>query len=450
MLFYQNWAIIAAKRIILKPVFTKNEVLKYHEYPRAGKTAIKLTKPVENAKELSIAYSPGVALPCLEIERDKNLAYRYTNRANLVAVISDATAVLGLGKLRPEASKPVMEGKAVLFKKFAFIDAFDIELNVREVDDIVKVISAMTPTFGGINLEDISAPRCFEIERRLQEICDIPVFHDDQHGTAIISAAAIINGLSMVGKRLQDVKIVIIGAGAAGIAAARMYDYLGAKNIILVDSKGPVTRHRKDLNPYKADWAVSEDIKTLAEALKGADVVIGNSKADIIDEDMVKSLAKDALLFTLANPDPEIKPQRAKAVRDDLIIATGRSDYPNQVNNVLGFPFIFRGALDIRASKINMEMKKAAVYALANLAKKEVPSYVKRAYKNADISYGREYILPKPFDRRVFVDVSVAVAKAGIKSGVSRLGIEDEKSWIEGYKKHLVEMLKEEEGIDYF
>lgn len=432
-----------------KPTFTKEEALEYHAKPVPGKIAIEVTKPVKDVKDLSIAYSPGVAIPCIEIDKDENLAYEYTNKANLVAVVSDSTAVLGLGTLKPVAGKPVMEGKAVLFKKFAFIDSFDIELQVHEIDEIVDAVYAMAPTFGGVNLEDIKAPKCFDIEKKLQEKCDIPIFHDDQHGTAIISAAGLLNGCKLTGKKFEDLKIVILGAGAAGLAAAEMYKAMGAKNIILVDSKGPVTKYRTDLNKYKQPYAIDEDLKTLADAMKGADAVIGNSVANNITQEMVKTLAPNAFLFVLANPDPEIKPELAKEVRDDLIIATGRSDYPNQINNVLGFPFIFRGALDVRAKAVNMEMKIAACHALANLAEKEVPQYVKDAYGGIDLKFGPEYILPKPFDRRVFVDVSLAVAKAAIESGVARIKVDNIEEWEKQYKEHLIKMLKEKEGIDY-
>ncbi len=432
-----------------KPVFTKEEALEYHAKPVPGKIAIEVTKPVRNSRDLSIAYTPGVAIPCLEIDKDENLAYEYTNKANLVAVVSDSTAVLGLGTLKPVAGKPVMEGKSVLFKKFAFIDAFDIELKVHEIDEIVNVVEAISPTFGGINLEDIKAPKCFDIEKLSQEKCDIPIFHDDQHGTAIISGAAILNGCELTGKKLDEIKVVIIGAGAAGLAAAEMYKALGIKNIIITDSKGAITNKRTDLNKYKQPWAVDEDIVTLADALKGADVVVGNSVANCITQDMVKTLAPNAMLFVMANPDPEIKPELALEVRDDLIIGTGRSDYPNQINNVLGFPFIFRGALDTHAKAVNMEMKIAACHALADLAKKKVPQYVKDAYAGENLEFGPKYILPKPFDRRVFVDESVAVARAAIESGVARIKVDDIDKWIEGYKQHLIKMLKEKEGIDY-
>ena len=432
-----------------KPTFTNEEALEYHAKPVPGKIAIEVTKPVRDSRDLSIAYTPGVAVPCLEIDKDENLAYEYTNKANLVAVVSDSTAVLGLGTLKPVAGKPVMEGKSVLFKKFAFIDAFDIELKVHEIDEIVNIVEAISPTFGGINLEDIKAPKCFDIEKLSQAKCDIPVFHDDQHGTAIISGAAILNGCELSGKKLDEIKVVIIGAGAAGLAAAEMYKALGIKNIIVTDSKGAITTKRTDLNKYKQPWAVDEDIVTLADALNGADAIVGNSAANCITQDMVKTLAPNAMLFVMANPDPEIKPELALEVRDDLIIGTGRSDYPNQINNVLGFPFIFRGALDTHSKAVNMEMKIAACHALAELAKKPVPQYVKEAYKGENLEFGPNYILPKPFDRRVFVDESVAVARAAIESGVARIKVDNVDKWVEGYKQHLINMLKEKEGIDY-
>ncbi|WP_024791704.1 malic enzyme-like NAD(P)-binding protein [Lebetimonas sp. JS138] len=433
-----------------RPTFTREEALEYHAKPVPGKIAIEVTKPVKDSKDLSIAYTPGVAIPCLEIDKDENLAYEYTNKANLVAVISDSTAVLGLGTLKPVAGKPVMEGKSVLFKKFAFVDAFDIELQVHDIDEIVNVSWAMAPTFGGINLEDIKAPKCFDIEKKLQEKCDIPIFHDDQHGTAIISGAAIINGAKLTGKKLEELRVVIIGAGAAGLAAAEMYKALGIKNIVVTDSKGAITTKRTDLNKYKQPWAVDEDIETLADAMKGADVIVGNSVANCITQDMVKTLNPNAMLFVMANPDPEIKPELALEVRDDLIIGTGRSDYPNQINNVLGFPYIFRGALDTHAKAVNMEMKIAACHALANLAQKPVPQYVKDAYNGADLKFSKSYILPKPFDRRVFVDESVAVARAALETGVARIKVDNIDKWVEGYKNHLINMLKEKEGIDYY
>ncbi len=427
----------------MKPI-TKEECLEYHAKPIPGKISVEVTKPVRDARDLSIAYSPGVAEPCLEIEKNPDLAYDYTTKGNLVAVISNGTAVLGLGNIGALAGKPVMEGKGVLFKKFAHVNSFDLEVDELDVDAMVKFVKQVSPTFGGINLEDIKAPECFDIEKRAQEICDIPIFHDDQHGTAIISAAAILNGCEISGKKIEDLKIVVIGAGAAGLAACEMYKALGAKTMIVTDSKGPITTKRTDLNRYKQPWAVDMDIETLADAMVDADVIVGNSVANCITQDMVKTLAPNAMLFVMANPDPEIKPELALEVRPDLMFGTGRSDYPNQVNNVLGFPYIFRGALDVRAKAVNMEMKLAACHALAEIAKKPVPQYVKDAYNGADLKFGKDYILPKPFDRRVFVDVSAAVAKAAIDSGVARLNID-----INEYKQHLINELKEKEGIDY-
>ena len=427
----------------MKPI-TKEECLEYHAKPIPGKISVEVTKPVRDARDLSIAYSPGVAEPCLEIEKNPDLAYEYTTKGNLVAVISNGTAVLGLGDIGALAGKPVMEGKGVLFKKFAHVNSFDLEVDITDVDEFVKFVKQVSPTFGGINLEDIKAPQCFDIEKKAQEICDIPIFHDDQHGTAIISAAAILNGCEIGNKKIEDLKIVVIGAGAAGLAACEMYVALGAKNIIVTDSKGPITTKRNDLNKYKQPWAVDMDISTLAEAMVDADVIVGNSVANCITQDMVKTLAPNAMLFVMANPDPEIKPELALEVRDDLMIGTGRSDYPNQINNVLGFPYIFRGALDVRAKAVNMEMKIAACHALAELAKKDVPQYVKDAYNGADLKFSKEYILPKPFDRRVFVDVSTAVAKAAMDSGVARINVD-----IDEYKQKLINELKEKEGINY-
>ncbi len=422
----------------------REKSLKYHSMPTAGKVEICVTKPVENAMDLALAYSPGVAEPCLEIQKDANLAYDYTSKGNLVAVISNGTAVLGLGDIGALAGKPVMEGKGVLFKKFAHINSFDLEVDLHDVDKMVEFVKAVSPTFGGINLEDIKAPECFEIETKAQEICDIPIFHDDQHGTAIISAAGVLNGCEITGKKIEDIKIVIIGAGAAGLSAAKMYQALGAKHIIVCDSKGAITTKRGDLNKYKQPWATDEDVTTLADALVGADAVIGNSKADSITQEMVKTLAPNAMLFVMANPNPEIKPEDALAVRDDLIIGTGRSDYPNQINNVLGFPFVFRGALDVRATAVNMEMKIAACHALAEITKKPVPQYILDTYKLESLAFGKEYVLPKPFDRRVFVDLSVAVANAAMQSGVARLHID-----IEAYKQSLIAILQEKEGMSY-
>jgi len=409
---------------------TTKEVLEYHDN---GKICIEISKSCESQRELSIAYTPGVAIPCLEIAKDKNLSFEYTNRANLVAVVSDGTAVLGLGDIGPEASKPVMEGKSVLFKKFANVDAFDIELGVHTIDEIVATCKAIAPTFGGINLEDISAPRCFEIERRLKEELDIPVFHDDQHGTAIITTAGLMNVLELKGKKVEQIKILINGAGAAGIACAKMYRSLGVKHIIMCDSKGVISKERTDLNDYKADFAVETQEKTLEDAIVGADMFLGLSVAGALTKEMVAKMAPDPVIFALANPVPEILPEEVKEVRGDAIIATGRSDYPNQTNNVLGFPFIFRGALDVRARKITEEMKMAAAKALADLAKEPVPYYVKAAYHTEDIEYGKDHIIPLPFNKEVLIWVSSAVAQTAFEEGVARVDSYDH----EAYKEHL-------------
>ncbi len=397
---------------------TKEEVLRYHE---GGKIGIEITKPCDTARDLSMAYTPGVAEPCLEIERDPSKAYSYTNRANLVAVITNGTAVLGLGDIGALASKPVMEGKSVLFKKFAGVDAFDIEIDERDPEKFIAVCKALEPTFGGINLEDIKAPECFEIEERLKKETAIPVMHDDQHGTAIITTAGLINALELTGKDIAKMKIVVIGAGAAGIACARMYRLLGAKRIVMIDSKGVVHTERDDLNRYKAEFAIDTDERTLEEAMRGADMVLGLSKAGLLSRDMVASMAPDPIIFALANPVPEILPEEAAEVRSDVMMGTGRSDYPNQVNNVLGFPFIFRGALDVRATAITEGMKMAAARALADLAKEPVPQYVKDAYGGMDLKFGPDYLIPKPFDKRVLLWESAAVARAAYEEGVAQV-----------------------------
>jgi len=409
---------------------TKEKVLTYH---KQGKIGIDLTKPCDSQYELSLAYTPGVAIPCLEIAKDENLSFEYTNRANLVAVISDGTAVLGLGDIGPYASKPVMEGKSVLFKKFANVDAFDIELDVHTVEEIVATCKAIAPTFGGINLEDISAPRCFEIERILKEELDIPVFHDDQHGTAIITTAGLMNVLELTGKKAEHIKIVVNGAGAAGISCAKMYRKLGVGNIIMCDSKGVISTSRTDLNKYKKEFAIDTDAKTLDDAIEGADMFLGLSVAGALSKKMVAKMAPEPVIFALANPTPEILPEEIREVRDDVIIATGRSDYPNQTNNVLGFPFIFRGALDVRAKKITEGMKMAAAYALAALAKEPVPYYVKAAYHNDHIEYGKEHIIPLPFNKEALIWVASAVAKTAFEEGVARVDSYDD----EAYKEHL-------------
>jgi len=415
---------------VLMAKLSDEEVLIYH---KNGKIGIDVTKPCNSQHELSLAYTPGVAIPCLEIQKDENLAYEYTNKSNLVAVISDGTAVLGLGNIGAMASKPVMEGKSVLFKKFAKVDAFDIELDVHSIEEIVATCKAIAPTFGGINLEDISAPRCFEIEEILKEELDIPVFHDDQHGTAIITTAGLMNVLELTGKKVEEIKIVVNGAGAAGISCAKMYKKLGVKNIVVCDSKGVISTSREDLNKYKKPFAIKTEATTLGEAIVGADMFLGLSVAGALTKDMVKTMAKEPVIFALANPVPEILPHEIKEVRDDAIIATGRSDYPNQTNNVLGFPFIFRGALDVRAKKITENMKMSASVALANLAKEPVPYYVKAAYHNDDIKYGKEHIIPLPFNKEALIWVASAVAKTAFEDGVARVDSYDD----EAYKEHL-------------
>jgi len=409
---------------------TKEKVLKYH---KNGKIGIEITKSCDSQHELSMAYTPGVAMPCLEIAKDENLSFKYTNRANLVAVVSDGTAVLGLGDIGPLASKPVMEGKAVLFKKFANVDAFDIELDVHSVEEIVATCKAIAPTFGGINLEDISAPRCFEIERILKQELDIPVFHDDQHGTAIITTAGLINALELTGKKVDEIKIVVNGAGAAGISCANMYKDLGVRNIIMCDSKGVINTNRTDLNKYKIPFAIETSADRLYDAIKGADMFLGLSVAGALTKEMVATMAAEPIIFALANPVPEILPDEIRQVRSDAIIATGRSDYPNQTNNVLGFPFIFRGALDVHAKKITEGMKMAAAKALAALAKEPVPYYVKAAYHNDNIVYGKEHIIPLPFNKEALIWVASAVAKTAYEEGVARVDSFDD----EAYREHL-------------
>lgn len=405
----------------------KLEALEYHSEGRAGKIEVRPTKPYSSQRDLSLAYSPGVAEPCLKISENKDDVYKYTAKGNLVAVISNGTAVLGLGDIGPEASKPVMEGKGLLFKIFADIDVFDIELDCTDIDHFVSTVKAIAPTFGGINLEDIKAPECFEIETRLKEELDIPVMHDDQHGTAIISSAALINALELAGKDIKDVQIVVNGAGASAMACIRLYRALGAKleNIVMLDSKGVIRSDRADLNVYKKEFATHRDLKELDDAIIGADVFLGLSKGGILKKDMIKKMAENPIVFALANPDPEIAYKDAMQSRKDIILATGRSDHPNQVNNVLGFPFIFRGALDVRATSINEEMKLAAVYAIAKLAKESVPEEVNEAYDSRNLSFGRDFIIPKPLDPRLLMAVAPAVAKAAMKSGVAQKPIED-------------------------
>ncbi len=419
---------------------TKEAALLYHSQGKPGKIEVVPTKPYSTQRDLSLAYSPGVAEPCLEIEKDPQNAYKYTAKGNLVAVISNGTAVLGLGDIGALSGKPVMEGKGLLFKIYAGIDVFDIELDEKDPEKFIAAVKAIAPTFGGINLEDIKAPECFEIERRLKEELDIPVMHDDQHGTAIISSAGLLNALEVCGKKIEEVKIVVNGAGASAVSCTKLYVSLGARleNIVMVDSKGVINKNRTDLNEQKQYFATDRtDIHTLEDAIKGADMFLGLSKGNVLSKDMVKSMAPSPIVFALANPDPEITYEDAMASRPDVIMATGRSDYPNQINNVIGFPYIFRGALDTQAKAINEEMKIAAVYAIAGLAKQPVPDVVNEAYKVNNLSFGPEYIIPKPVDPRLITEVSMAVAQAAIKSGVARKTIQD---WDE-YQVHLRELM---------
>lgn len=416
------------------------QALEYHKSYPHGKISIKPTKPLRGVKDLALAYSPGVAIPCLEIEKNPHTIYDYTSKGNLVAVISNGTAVLGLGDIGPAASKPVMEGKAILFKSLSGVDSYDIEISNNNIDEIVNIISSISITFGGINLEDIKAPECFEIERRLIELCDIPVMHDDQHGTAIVSSAGLLNGAEVAGKAIEDIKLVVNGAGAAAIACASLYIDLGVKidNIVMCDSKGVIRVDIEGLSNEKKRFATSRDIYTLAEAVQGADMFLGLSKRDVLTEEMLLSMAENPIVFALSNPNPEIAYDTAKACRKDIIFATGRSDYPNQINNVLGFPYIFRGALDTRSKKINMEMKIAAVKAIADLAKEPMTDRLKKIYCIDDIRFGPDYIIPEPLDRRLLIDVSVAVAKAAIESGVATKSIDN---W-EEYKLFLNSLVK--------
>lgn len=405
----------------------REDALRYHEQGQPGKIEVVPTKVLSSQLDLALAYSPGVAEPCKEIHADVSNVYKYTAKGNLVAVISNGTAVLGLGNIGPEASKPVMEGKGVLFKKFAGIDVFDIEINETDPDEFIKIVKSLEPTFGGINLEDIKAPECFKIETELRAKMNIPVMHDDQHGTAIISAAALLNACEITGKKISDVKLVVNGAGAAAISCTKLYFELGLKkeNLVMCDSKGVIRKDSPNLDATKAEFATSRDIKTLQEAIKGADVFVGLSKADVLKPEDILAMAKDPVVFALANPNPEIEYHVAKKTREDLIMATGRSDHPNQVNNVLGFPYIFRGALDVRATEINEAMKLAAVYALANLAKEPVPDMVFKAYGTDNIQFGREYLIPKPLDPRLITTIAPAVAKAAMESGQATAPITD-------------------------
>lgn len=425
---------------------TKEQALEYHRYPRPGKIEVIPTKPYSTQNDLALAYSPGVAYPCLEIQEHPQDAYKYTDKGNLVAVISNGTAVLGLGDIGPLAGKPVMEGKGLLFKIFAGIDCFDIEVNEKDPEKFISIVKAISPTFGGINLEDIKAPECFEIEKRLKEECDIPVMHDDQHGTAIISAAGLLNALEIQGKKIEDIRLVVNGAGAAAVSCTRLYIALGVRkeNVVMCDSKGVLNHNRKGLNPQKLEFATDRDITTLAEAMKGADVFLGLSVKDVVTPEMVRSMAPKPIVFALANPEPEISYEKAMESRPDLIFATGRSDYPNQINNVLGFPYIFRGALDCGASVINETMKIYAVRAIAALAKEPVPSVVNAAYNKINLKFGPEYILPTPLDPRLLTTVAPAVACGAMDSGVAQRPITDWEEYderlrrLKGYDKKLM------------
>lgn len=425
---------------------TKEAALLYHSQGKPGKIEVVPTKPYQTQRDLSLAYSPGVAEPCLEIQKSPETAYDYTAKGNLVAVISNGTAVLGLGDIDAMSGKPVMEGKGLLFKIYAGIDVFDIEVNEKDPDKFIEAVKAIAPTFGGINLEDIKAPECFKIEQRLKEELDIPVMHDDQHGTAIISSAGLINALEVAGKKIEDVKIVVNGAGASAVSCTKLYVSLGARleNIVMLDSKGVISKQRTDLNEQKKYFATDRtDVHTLEEAIKGADVFLGLSKGNVLTQDMVRSMTDHPIVFALANPTPEISYEDAMASRPDVLMSTGRSDYPNQINNVIGFPYIFRGALDTRATAINEEMKLAAVRAIAGLAKKPVPDVVNEAYHVNNLTFGPEYFIPKPVDPRLITEVSMAVAKAAMESGVARKQITD---W-EAYKNHLRELMGQENKL---
>ncbi len=412
----------------------KEEALSYHNGNSPGKFEIKPKKPFKSQRDLSLAYTPGVAFPCLEIQKDPVKSYDYTIRSNLVGVITNGTAVLGLGDIGSLASKPVMEGKALLFKKFAGIDVFDIEIDEKDPDKFCEVVKKISPTFGAINLEDIKAPECFYIEKKLKEELDIPVMHDDQHGTAIVSAAALLNAIDITGKDISQIKLVINGAGAAAIACGRLYRKLGVKNIIMLDSKGVITKTRNNLPDHKREFATDQNITSLKEAVYGADVFVGLSKGNILSKNMVLSMNEEPIIFALANPTPEIFPEDVFSVRDDAVVATGRSDYPNQINNVIAFPFIFRGALDTRSKSINDQMILSAVRGIADLAKKEVPEEIKEIYET-DLKFGRDYIIPKPFDHRLLEEVSVKVAEASLRSGVARVKDFDLDIYRENLKK---------------
>ncbi|MEE1087624.1 MAG: phosphate acyltransferase, partial [Bacteroidaceae bacterium] len=419
---------------------------RYHSQGKPGKIEVVPTKPYRTQSDLSLAYSPGVAEPCLEIEKNPQDAYKYTAKGNLVAVISNGTAVLGLGDIGAMAGKPVMEGKGLLFKIYGGIDVFDIEVNEKDPDKFIEAVKAIAPTFGGINLEDIKAPECFEIERRLKEELDIPVMHDDQHGTAIISSAGLLNALQVAGKKIEDVKIVVNGAGAAAISCTKLYEALGAthENIVMLDSKGVISASRSDLNETKRYFATArEDVHTLEEAVRGADVFLGLSKGNVLTQDMIRSMADHPIVFALANPVPEISYEDAMSARPDVLMSTGRSDYPNQINNVIGFPYIFRGALDVAATAINEEMKLAAVHAIADLAKLPVPDVVNEAYQVNNFTFGPDYFIPKPVDPRLITEVSMAVARAAMESGVAQKPI---TNWDE-YRQHLKELMGQESKL---
>ena len=421
------------------PKVTKEDALLYHSRGRHGKVEVIPTKPYCTQYDLSLAYTPGVAYPCLEIEKTPDDVYNYTAKGNLVAVISNGTAVLGLGDIGAMAGKPVMEGKGLLFKVFADIDVFDIEVDEKDPDKLVEICARIAPTFGGINLEDIKAPECFEVESKLKSMLDIPVFHDDQHGTAIISGAGLLNSLEITGRKIENLKLVVCGAGAAAISCSRLYMSLGVRkeNIVMVDSKGVINRKRNDLNKYKQEFITDRNIDTLADAVKGADLFLGLSIANMMSKEMLASMADNPIVFAMANPNPEITYEDAMATRTDLIFATGRSDYPNQINNVLGFPYIFRGALDVRATTINEEMKLAASKAIAVLAKEPVPDSVLKAYNVENISFGKEYIIPKPLDPRLISCVASCVAKAAIDTGVARRPISDWEEYRTSLDKRL-------------
>ena len=418
---------------------TREDALNYHSMGRPGKIEVIPTKPHSSQRDLSLAYSPGVADPCLAIQDNLEDAYKYTAKGNLVAVMSNGTAVLGLGDIGALAGKPVMEGKGLLFKIFADVDVFDIEIDRKDIDQFIEVAKAIAPTFGGINLEDIKAPECFEIETRLKEELDIPVFHDDQHGTAIISSAGLLNALELVDKKIDELKVVVNGAGASASSCARLYIALGVlpENILMLDSRGVLNTRREGLNKYKKEFVQETDADTLEDAIKDADVFLGLSVADVLSPEMLKTMKRDPIVFAMANPNPEISYEKAIAAREDIIFATGRSDYPNQINNVLGFPFIFRGALDVRATSINEEMKIAAVNALAAMTKTDVPEVVNKAYRVENLHFGRDYIIPKPLDPRLIYHVAPAVAKAAMESGVAKTSIEDWDLYKESLKERM-------------